>query len=186
VAWTDKTINGGPYDKNKPETARGQSTYWACEGSVTTTSKGQVIGFDRYNKCFRPCSEDGKQWAGSPEDVQPTGDMPTETQIGEYYVTLLSDGKCFTDLIAYTGYKLNSIDRCRVVLSRINTRLKKMLIAEHGEKRVYELIDAKKLKMLTGVEVQKGYKIKKASGTAKQSDEEYGTLLNFVSGKVEF
>jgi len=174
--WNDKTGEGGNYEEATQDPPRDKSSYWACHGSVHTTDAGQTLGFDRYNKAYRPCSADGKTWGGSPSDVTTIGVEMSDSAIANAYVKLLKSNGCLTELLKVNGYHNPSLDRLRVVITRINKRLNEILIAELGKAEHAKLKANGDISNLTGLKVNSEWRIT----PTRQKDEPDAAFANVI------
>ena len=177
--WKDATGEGGKYEAATQDPPRAKSSYWACEGSVHATDNGQTVGFDRYNKAYRPCNADGNKWQGGPNDVKPVGAEMTDSEVAEAYLQLLNNEGCLTELIKLNGYHVSSLDRLRVVLTRINKRCNEVIIDEIGKDEHSRLKAQGRIQNLTGVTVNSEWKITPVR-QKKEKDEAFAGIIKWM------
>jgi len=176
--WGDLTVDGRKYDPEVQDPKRGRDSYLPCKGSVHATDNGQTVGYDRYNKCYRPC---GKDWTGGPGDVLPVGDKPNDSVIAKAYIELLKSGGCITELLKRTGYHHSSLTSLRVTLTRINKRCNDIVIKEVGRTEWARMRNADELNNLTGLKVQDGWKISPMR-QKKEGDDAFSDVLAWMKG----
>ena len=177
--WGDLTGEGGKYEAATQDPPRAKSSYWACKGSVHTTDAGQTVGFDRYNKAYRPCNADGKSWKGGPQDVETVGAEMQDSAIAEAYIGLLKADGCLTELLKMNGYHVRSLDRLRVVLTRINKRCKEVLTDELGGDEYNRLKSQGRIANLTGLTVNGDWKITPVR-QKKEKDEAFAGIIKWM------
>ena len=177
--WGDLTAEGGKYEAATQDPPRAKDSYRACHGSVHTTDSGQTVGFDRYNKCYRPCSADGKKWGGGPQDVTTVGAELEDSALAGVYLKVLAAEGCLTELLKANGYHIRSLDRLRVVLTRINKRCNEVLIADMGKAEHARLKGLGKIVNLTGLTVNSEWKITPVR-QKKEKDEAFAGIIKWM------
>ena len=88
----------------------------ACD--VRTTSKGQKVGYDRGNKCYRPVG-DNNNWSGTDRNVERTTDAPPSlTNLIDMYWKQFSQGPGLELLIPQCGFHYGDVNSLRVQISK--------------------------------------------------------------------
>ena len=180
--WGDKTVEGGEYHPSKQKNR--DPAQWNPCGSFKDGA-GKAIAYDRFNKCFRPV-KDG-QWAGSPDDVTPIGNKPTDSELANAYIIQLKTDGNLLKLIEVTGFHHPFIANLRVQLTRISQRLNmigrdRLGKAEYNRRKNLEDGEEGKIYSLTGLRIPSEWTIK-AVKNPKEADSAFNEALAFLGVK---
>ena len=177
--WKDVTAKGGKYDPETQDPKRPVQSYMPLE--VRTTSAGQKLGYDRYNKAFRPVGDDGN-WAGSPDDVIAIGEPPLDSAVAKEYIEQLKKGGDLLTLIEELGYHHAWVSNLRVTLTRISQRMNAMIKASMSAGDYLAMKRDEKIKGLTGLGIPNHCAIK-AVRQKKESDSAFESVMSWMLDK---
>ena len=181
--WGDKTVEGAMYSmKNNPNRDK---DHWKPCGikKEWKDADGKHLAYDRFNKCFRPV-KDG-QWDGSPDDVTPIGNKPSDSEVANAYIKMLKQKKTLLDLIEELGFHHAFVSNLRVQLTRVGQRLNaigrdKLGAAEYDRrKNLKDDKDPEKIFGLTGLRIPSEWAIK-AVKKQKEPNEAFSDALTFL------
>ena len=108
-----------------------------------------------------------------------TGEMPTDSTIAKQYIKLVKSEGCLTEMLKFTGYNIRSLDRLRVVLTRINKRCNDMFKGKMGEDAWRKARLNGSISNLTGLNVNGDWKITPVR-QKKEKDEAFADILAWM------
>ena len=147
---------------------------------VRTTSKGQKVGYDRGNKCYRPVGDDNS-WAGTDSKVERTSDAPPSlNELIDMYWKQHAQGPGLELLIPKCGFHYGDVNSLRVQISKANDKIITAVCLKNNVEKQDSAEANEAIVIRAGLKLMKGLDVKNSlRGGSHQDSTDYDDLFSF-------